>query len=194
MRPGIHRVIEGELYWAAADVVDIRLEGEGIALRAALEQYSMFVRRFAVGQARHLIRLLSGEEPTSQYVILSCHGYDGTILLPELDEQLEGTQPIHRRLTADAVREVVRLKDRVVISTGCETGTEELAAAFLDGGCSAYIAPTRAPYLHTSFTAVTLIFYGLADGRTLSEACGRLHEYDDDLAMWQLWVRERSAS
>lgn len=191
--PAIQMVQQGALYWTTVDVVDIESWPEGDALRAALDLFNVLVRRFLIGQARHLLSLLSGDEPTGNYVILACHGVDGGIVLPELAEQFEAMQPVHRLLTPAALRDRVHLPERVVISTGCGTGNPELAGAFLDGGCTAYIAPTGGPYGNSVMVAIALLFYELMRGRTLSESMSRVCNYDDELSMWQLWERDRSS-
>ena len=187
--PAIQRIQRGELYWASVDVVDIAIGTEGVALRAALDEFQILVRRFPIGQALHLLKLLSGDEPTAPYVILCCHGVDGAIVLPEPADHFEGPQPVHGILTADALGGRVHLPDRVVIATGCGTGNPELAQAFLDGGCAAYIAPTGGPYGNSVVVAITLLFFGLMRARTLAQSMDRMRHYDDELAIWQLWER-----
>lgn len=155
--PAVDRIVQGELYWARVDIVDIALEAQGTALRTLLDQFLMLVRRFPVGQARHLLALLAGNEPTADYVVLSCHGEGGAILLPELHPRFEETQPLHGRVTADDVRKFARLPGRVIIATGCGTGNDELAQAFLDAGCTAYVAPTGGPHLQSVIVALTLL-------------------------------------
>jgi hypothetical protein len=187
--PAIQRIQRGELYWASVDVVDIAIGTEGVALRAALDEFQVLVQRFPIGQALHLLKLLSGDEPAAHYAILCSHGVDGGIVLPELADHLEVMQPVHGILTADALRGRVHLPDRVVIATGCGTGNPGLAHAFLDGGCGAYIAPTGGPYGNSGIVAITLLFFGLMRARTLAESMDRMRHYDDELSMWQLWER-----
>lgn len=187
--PAIQTIQRGELHWTSVDVVDIALGTEAVALRAALEQFDIQVRRFPVGQARHLLKVLSGDEAAAQHVILCCHGDEGGIVLPELGEQFEAMQPVHGTLTAEALRGRVHLPDRVVIATGCRTGNPQLAQAFLDGGCAAYIGPTGGPYGSSVVVALVLLFHELMRGRTLADSMARVRSYDDELSMWQLWER-----
>lgn len=190
--PTIQTIQGGELHWTSVDVVDIAIGTEGVALRAALEQFQIQVRRFPVGQARHLLKVLSGDEAAARHVILSCHGDEGGIVLPELAEQFEAMQPVHGVLTAEKLRGRVHLPGRVVIATGCQTGNPELAHAFLDGGCAAYIGPADGPYGDTVVVAMVLLFHELMRGRTLADSMARVRSYDDELSAWQLWEREVS--
>ena len=188
--PAIQTIQGGELHWTSVDVVDITVGTEAVALRAALEQFDIQVRRFPVGQARHLLTLLSGDEALAQHVILCCHGDDGGIVLPELGEQFEAMQPVHGILTGEALRDRIHLPERVVIATGCQTGNPQLAHAFLTGCCAAYIGPTGGPYGDSVVVAIVLLFHELMRGRTLAEAMARVRSYDDELATWQLWERD----
>ncbi|MBV8529606.1 MAG: hypothetical protein JOZ75_14940 [Candidatus Dormibacteraeota bacterium] len=140
-----------------------------------------------------MLKLLSGEEPSAPYLIIACHGDEGGILLPPLGEQFEAMQPVHGILTAEALRDRVQLPDRVVIATGCGTGNPQLAQAFLEGGCAAYVAPAGAPYGSTVILAITVLFYELMRGRSLAEAMDRVKTYDEELSQWQLWQRMTSA-
>lgn len=187
--PAIRKIQDGELHWTTVDVVDIAVGTEAVALRAALDQFQIQVRRFPVGQARHLVKVLSGDEAAARYLILCCHGDEGGIVLPELGEMFEAMQPVHGILTAEALEGRVHLPGRVVIATGCQTGNPLLAHAFLDGGCAAYIGPTGGPYGDTIVVAIVLLFHELMRGRTLAESMARVSSYDDELAMWQLWER-----
>jgi hypothetical protein len=74
-----------------------------------------------------------------------------------------------------------------VISTGCDTGTPELARAFFAGGASAYVAPAGAPFGYASVFAPLLLFYELTEGRSLEQALERLCGHDRELSMWRLF-------
>jgi hypothetical protein len=90
---------------------------------------------------------------------------------------------------ADDLHRFVRLSPgAVVISTGCDTGTRELAGAYFDGGAGAYIAPARAPFGYASAFAPLLLFYEVTEGRSLQQAVRRLQGHDPELSMWQLFL------
>ena len=81
----------------------------------------------------------------------------------------------------------VQLRGQVVIATGCDTGTEALAAAFLAAGAKSYIAPTHSPMGYASVFAAAYLFYELTEERGLTEAIAKLQSHDDELAQWRLW-------
>ncbi|MGX9226104.1 hypothetical protein ACWV95_06830 [Streptomyces albus] len=86
----IDAVVSGELSWTEVDLVDLA-GGETEALRSVLETYGVRVNRFPVGQPRHLVAALGGVRQAAPYVVLSCHGADGGILLDELIPEVAGT-------------------------------------------------------------------------------------------------------
>jgi hypothetical protein len=182
----IRDVQAGRTAWASVDLIDVG-SGEAAALRDALELFGLRVRRFPVGQARHLVRALGGEA-SAEYVVVACHDDGGRVLLPELADELERFQPVHGSVGPDELRWMARLSPgSLVISTGCETGTRELASAYFEGGASAYVAPTGAPFGYASAFASLLLFYELTQRRTLEQAVGRLRDHDRELSMWRLF-------
>lgn len=46
----------------------------------------------------------------------------------------------------------------VIIATGCGTGNDELAQAFLGAGCTAHIAPTGGPYGNSVVLVLIMLF------------------------------------
>lgn len=185
LRPSrIRDVQAGATSWTAIDLIDIE-SGDGIALREALETFGVRVNRVPVGQGRHLLQALSRESP-APFVVLACHGEDGSIVLPELAPELDRYQPFSRRVTPEDLRSFARFEGASVIATGCDTGHPALVQAVLDCGASAYLAPDGAPFGYASFFAPVFLFYELTEQRTLAEAVQRLQRHDRELGMWRL--------
>jgi hypothetical protein len=178
-------VAEGAAFWTSVDLVDVDMWGATI--RSSLEGFGIKVNRFPVGRAQHLVNVLSGKEATAPYVLLSLHGERGKLLLPSLAEEVAATERFNDALTPEDLHTFVDLPGRVVISLGCETGTLNLARAFLDHGCNAYIGPEGAPFGHASVFVPIFLFYELTEGRSLHEAVERLCRHDQELAMWRLF-------
>jgi len=159
----------------------------GETLRSVLENFGIKVNRFPVGRAQHVVNVLSGEESTAPYVILAMHGDLNQLLLPSLAEEIAATERFNNALTPEDLHTFVDLPGRIVISLGCETGTPELARAFLDHGCTCYIGPEGAPFGYASLFVPTFLFYELTEGRSLDEAVERLRAHDQELSMWRLF-------
>ena len=186
LRPSrIRDVQAGRIGWTCVDLIDVA-GSEAVALRGVLELFGVRVRRLPVGEARHLVRALGGEA-SAPYVVLACHGDQGRMLLPELADEIERFQPLHGSLGPAELRRVARLPGSVVISTGCDTATPELASALFEGGASAYVAPEGAPFGYASAFAPLLLLYELTEGRSLERAVERLRGHDRELSMWRLF-------
>jgi hypothetical protein len=189
LRPSrVRELARGRSSWTSVDVLAGDPE-EATAIRAILELMGVHVQVFPLGLAQHAVNLLDGSVGSGEFVVLACHGDEGAIVLPELAPEVAATQRWHTRLPAAAIREFVHLPDRVVIGTGCDMGHPELAQAFLDGGCRAYLAPAGGPFRYASALVPALLFYELAEMRSLSDAVERIRGWDAELAMWRLHER-----
>ncbi len=185
LRPSrIREVQAGATSWTAVDLIDLD-SGHGAVLRAGLETFGIQVNRFPVGQGRHLVQSLA-REPRAPFVVLACHGDEGSIVLPELAPQLERYQPFSCRITPEELRSFACFDGATVIATGCDTGHPALVEAVLDCGAGAYVAPDGGPFGYASFFAPVFLFYELTEQRTLAEAVQRLRDHDRELGMWRL--------
>lgn len=122
----------------------IEIGNQGEAGRAALEQFGLRVTLVRIGQARHLVAVLS-DIGTAEYVVLDCHGEDGDIVIPELAPELETKQPFCRRMTPEDLATFARLDGAVVISTGCTTATPAMGQAVIGRCALGYLAPAGYP-------------------------------------------------
>lgn len=184
----VREVQAGRLAWTEIDLIDIE-GGFARPLRDGLEAFGVQVNYLRVGQPRHLVAALDGTRPIAPYVILSCHGDEGRILMDEVADELAAFQPFNGPVGPDRVREHFRLPGSVTLVTGCDTGDPALADAFLDAGAARYIAPRGAPFGYASMFAPLFLFYELTEQRTPEEAVERLRAHDEELAMWQLYRR-----
>lgn len=184
--PATRRVQQGELAWARALVLNMGSDGE--AVRSVLESCGLAVELYGIGQPRHLASAMSGRGigGLPDYVILECHGLGGELLFDELASELQTVQPFSR-MGPGEVREHYRLPGAVVISTGCETGTDAMAAAFLTSGATHYLAPPHLPEGDSSLLLLHMLFYGLSLGWSLDEAVRRAVVFDARLTPWRLW-------
>lgn len=151
--------------------------GEAHALRGVLECFGYQVEAHWVGSRAEFLAIMRGEIPTHQSVILSCHGDEGAFLLdPE------------RPVAASDLAGQIALPGKLVLSTGCETGTGALAAAFLGGGCAAYIAPTSEVEGRAAVLFALHLFYRLAGKQPLAVAVAEARALDDECALFSAFV------
>jgi len=95
--------------------------------------------------------------------------------------------PNERPVSAAELSSIVRLPERIVVNLGCRTGTEALAAAFLGGGCDAYIAPLGYVEGNAAMMFAIHLFYFLAEKRPLTEAVQESCKHDAECALFKLY-------
>jgi len=186
LRPSrIREVQAGSNGWICVDLIDIE-SGEAVALRGVLELFGVRVRRFPVGQARHLVRALGGET-NAPYVVLACHGDAGRVLLPELADELERFQPLHGSIGPDELRQVAKLSPGSVVTAPAATPARRnwrartsRAALRRTWRRPARRSATRARSLHSCCSTSS------RRGRPLERAVERLRDHDRELSMWRL--------
>jgi hypothetical protein len=149
---------------------------EASVLRDILECFNYRGEVHRVGSRPQFLEILRGNIPTFEKIVLSCHGDEAGLLVAY-------QKPV---FPADVER-VANLPGRSILSTGCHTGTEALAQAFLNSGCESYVAPTD--YLHgnASLMFAVHLFYFLAAKRSLAEAVEESRKHDADCSLFKLW-------
>lgn len=154
---------------------------ESTALRGMLEYFNYRVDTHWIGSRKEFIEILKGNIPTADFLILSCHG-----------DEKEGmyTCPDEKPLLPDEIRKASKLKNKTILSLGCATGTDEFAAAFLDTGSSAYIAPKDYPFGNSSLLfAIHLCYQVSQHKKPLAEAFEMAKKYEKESSMFQLWQK-----
>ena len=166
---------------------------EAIALRSMLESFDLEVRSHFVGNAKKLVSLLNGEEDLYEILILSCHGDEEGMILPELSAELEQAMPYHKVLTAKDCAEFLELKNQVVINTGCCLGNEKFAKSFIQQGAKAYIgAETYVEGNAASFFVIALLYFHICNNLSLQEAFTKAKSLDSETNFFTLHQRKNS--
>lgn len=136
-----------------------------LAIRSALELFHLRVHLYDCRQKLNVADFLRGNIPESKYVVLCCGGWWGDMQMKstfQVVDQLDGRWvSTEFSLTPADISKYVSLQGRTVISLGCNTGKKELADAFLDAGCSAYIGPDGALDQDSAAMFVVAFFYHL---------------------------------
>ena len=155
------------------------------ALRQALENFGYTVVLKMVGRPRDLTEILEGTFPIDfHYLILSCHGEAGTIVMPKLADSVYYPDEHRANFSAREVKHHLRLSGKIVINTGCTTGCGARCAA-----CSAdntYIAPVD--YVEGTATVFFIIhlFYELSKGTPLIESFAKARRTDEEACLFIL--------
>jgi hypothetical protein len=119
---------------------------EATAIRGMLEGLNYRTTIHWVGSRAEFLKLLAGEIPTDETVVVSCHGDEQGILVPD--------EPA---VTAADIRRHANLTGKTVINLGCLTG--HLAPAFRVAGTTHYIAPTGYPDATAALAFVANLFF-----------------------------------
>lgn len=170
------------------DCGDVGSEPE--VLRQPLENFGYFVAIQRIGRPNDLIALLGGDsvfEP--DYVILSCHGVNGELCMPALAESIyEPGEPRGNMAAAD-INKCLKLKGKVIINTGCMTGTEEMAKAFSKQNI--YIAPKDYVEGNAAVYFLISLFYELCkEDVSLKDAFEIAKATDSETGLFEMFSKE----
>jgi len=163
--------------------------GEAAAIRTFAEELFLRVELYGIGENRDIPELLN-EDRQSDLIVLVCHGDDGNIVTPQLDDSLRSRQPFWGHMNAEHIRDFLKLDGQRILNTGCSTGVEEMASAFLDAGCEWYVAPVDYPDGTAGFVFVVNFLYQLfGRGLSVEEALSIATREDDDSRFFRLYRR-----
>ncbi len=162
------------------------------ALAPALEAFGCRPLVYRVGRGNDLVGILSGEDlwKDADHLILDCHGQDGRIAMPYVHPSVVEPGEPTGDWGPERVREHAKLPPLLVMSTGCSTGSPELARAFLDAGCRAYIGPDDYPNGAVGlFCEIHFYYQLLYGGLGEREALARATAQGGDAAMYRWYER-----
>lgn len=167
---------------------------ETLTLRGVLERFGVRVNLFPIGRPRHLVDVLSGETARAPHLVLSCHGDERGILVDELAPEIARGEPFTDVLTPPLLSTLADLRGRIVISSGCCTGSPAMARAFLRAEAAAYVAPDGYPSAKAALMFLTHLYYGLLEqGLVLPDAVERARGHDDDTRLFVLHAADRGS-
>lgn len=152
---------------------------EVAALRNTLESFGYLVDTRWIGSKEEVLKVLRGEIHTSDLLIISCHGGEEGILM-------NGEPP----LSPSDIKAHCRLKDKVIISTGCLTGRHQLSQAFSDQ--NKYIGPSDYVDGNSCLMFIYQLFHQLYKKVTLEEAVRHAKAIDSDTNQFVLFQNKHS--
>lgn len=110
------------------------------AIRQSLEYFGYFVAVKYTGRPNDFISILNDDlifDPDA--IIISCHGENGEIIMPVLDDEVYEPEEPRGNMTASDIDKYLRLRNKLILNLGCTTGEKALADVFSKK--NTYIAP-----------------------------------------------------
>ncbi|MFD1396413.1 delta-aminolevulinic acid dehydratase [Kroppenstedtia eburnea] len=166
---------------------------EAHAIRYTLEEFGAEVMTKWIGRPNAFLTALTKEGlyPGFDTLVISFHGEEGTFLIPELGEEIYEEGEPRGNIGPKEIRKFAALEGKTVLSTGCETGDSELAQAFLDAGCKAFIAPEEAVDGNSATIFTQLFFYEKIQNKRRTEEAFRLAQgIDSETRYFRLFQKE----
>jgi hypothetical protein len=176
------------MYKHSVDIICIENDLECSAVRSALEWWGIQVNMFYIGQAQHIVDLLNGKEKRAKHILIGAHGDQEGICLPELGGDIAKKQPYDKKLSANNLKEFLKLDGSIVLSNGCATGTQEIADAFLSSGAKYYIAAKDYPFGDASLFYVLSFYYHLfVNNLTAEQSHEKAKNQDEKTKVFELF-------
>ena len=178
------------MYKNHVDIVAIESCNELIALRSTLEYWEVKTNIFWIGQPKHIVEVLNGENTRSKHIVLGGHGESKGFNMVELERKLSMSQPFTTLMTPKDVENNLVFKGNVVVSSACMTGSQEMADAFLNKGADIYIAPNDYPDGNAALYFLNSFYYYLfCKDLPVKEAFSRAKARDKCMAMFKLFEK-----
>ena len=141
---------------------------EAEAIRQCLEWFGYDVLKCNIGRPIDFIKVLSGDYFAEyKYLIISCHEIDGEIIMPELQESVYTADEPKGNFGAHEISKYIKLEGKIIINTGCSTGSsDEMKKAFVSSS-NFYISPSGDPQGNSSLFFVVSLFYYLKNNNLI---------------------------
>lgn len=174
------------------DILVIDGDMEANAIRSCLENWSVKVNTFWIGQPNHIAELLNNQNERSKHILLSGHGSEAGFELAELAQEIEKQQLFKRNMSSNDIKKYLSFNDSVVLSTACMTGTPQMGDAFFESGASYYIAPDGYPDGSAALYFVLSFYYNLFYGKlNIEESYDKASGHDTETQLFKLYRNDK---
>ncbi|MBR5680572.1 MAG: delta-aminolevulinic acid dehydratase [Clostridia bacterium] len=146
-------------------IVMTSVDFEAFGLRTSLELFGARVFLIPVGRPKHFLDALAGTSgfPDPDAVILCGHGDGGAFLMPPLADWIYEPDEPRGPIGPDELRAKIALRNKIIVSTGCDTGQDGTVEVFASAG-NFYAAPADSPEGSAAYFWTVRFFYGLLCG------------------------------
>ena len=69
-------------------------------------------------------------ELNADYIIISCHGEDGRIIMPKLHESIYLQDEPKHDFSSTEIEMYIKLSNKIIVNTGCSTGNKNMMDVF----------------------------------------------------------------
>lgn len=153
---------------------------EAQALRQVLELYGFLVLIKYIGRPNDFIDVLEDKvELNADYIIISCHGEDGRIIMPKLHESIYLQDEPKYDFSSNEIEMYIKLSNKIIINTGCSTGNKNMMDVFSKNN-NTYIAPTDYVDGNAVFIFAVNMFYSLARNIDVITSFNKARQLDND--------------
>lgn len=160
---------------------------EAYALRSITEYWGADVSVTWVGNSRQVVDYLS-QSPSHDVIVISGHGDERGLLLPELAEEIRSRYPYQEVIRPQDFADFLQLQGNLVINTSCSGGMPSLAQVFLEHGARYYIGPTSYPEADAALMyAIEFFYYYLCHNQNVEEAHLEASNQNDDRKQFKLY-------
>lgn len=170
-------------------IVEIETGLDAHVIRLAAEAWGASVTVTWVGNSRQVVDFFGGG-PGHDLIVISAHGDERGLLLPELDPSVAKQFPYDRVITPSDFGDFLSLRGNVVINASCMGGMRALADVFLAKGASHFIGPVDYPDAADALMYVLEFMYRfLVRGDTVADAHRNASAHDDDRRHFVLYSK-----
>jgi hypothetical protein len=150
-------------------ILEIESALEAQAIRAAAEAWGITVTVTWVGNSGQIVEYLS-QQPTHDLIIISGHGDERGLLLPELAPSVRDRYPYHEAIRPDDFARFLALGGNGVLMNTCCGGQRALADVFLAHGAAWYIGTEAYPDARAALMFVLSLIYHYREARDIDQA------------------------
>lgn len=168
------------------------LNGEGaalenIAIRSVLEYFGCIVTIYNIGRPKDYFDVFGREQDFNyDYLVIGCRGDDGKIIVPILGENVYYPNECRNNIGYEELRDLVKIKDKTVICTGCTTGAGELYKEF-NRNSNTFVAPTDYIEGNGSLLFIVNLFYHLSQGSSFKDSFARASSIDTETKLYKIY-------